>query len=216
MHAATPPHPIHVIRPVRAIGIAVLAVALAGCATTRVTAPAVPVEQAQAMQAARAASLRADTAWGLTGRVAVSNAGQGGSARMEWRQDGPRFEVVLSAPVSRQSWRLTGAPGHARLEGLDGGPREGGSAAALLYEATRWDIPVDAMPDWLRGLATPGVPAAMAFGADGRPARLEQGGWTIDYAWPADPAARLPSRLDARRGQARVRLAIDDWTSDPP
>lgn len=191
---------------------AVLLLALAGCATPRGSGPAVAPAEAQARQAAREQALAPQTRWGLEGRIAVSTGDQGGSGRIEWRQNGPRYEVALSAPVTRQGWRLAAGPDGARLEGLEGGPRTGPDAAAVLREATRWDIPLDALPHWLRGLPTRPAAARLGFAADGRLARIEEGGWTIDYAWPADPAASLPSRIDARRDAARVRLAIDRWT----
>ncbi len=191
------------------MAIVLLALA-AGCATTRPAGPVVPAAEAQARQAAREQTLRADTRWGLAGRIAVSTGDQGGSGRIEWRQNGERFEVSLSAPVTRQGWRLTGGPDGARLDGLDGGPRTGPDAALLLREATRWDIPVASLAGWLRGLPAVDGQARMAFAPDGRLSRLVEGGWTIDYTWPS-AAADLPSRIDARRDGARVRLAVDQW-----
>lgn len=189
--------------------------ALAGCATSRVSMPAVAPVEAEARQAAREAALQADGDWGFDGRLAVSTDGKGGSGRIEWRQDGPRFDVLLSAPVTRQSWRLSGDPRSARLDGLDGGPRTGPDADALLREATGWDVPVRALTAWLRGLRAPGAQAVTRFDAAGRLARLAQDGWTITYTWSptaTGAAADLPSRIDAVRGPTRVRLAIDRWT----
>lgn len=191
-----------------------LALALAACGTTPVrTGPAVPEAAAEAAQQAREAALRAEAAWSLGGRIAVSNGRDGGSGRLEWRQMGERFEVALSAPVTRQSWRLSGDPAQARLEGLEGGPRTGPDAAALLRSATGWDIPVVALADWVRGARADALgPASIRYDAAGRPARIEQGGWTIDYAWPTTSLEPLrPARVDARRGEARVRLVVDQW-----
>lgn len=191
-----------------------LALALAACATTPVrTGPAVPEAAAEAAQQAREAALRAEAAWSLGGRIAVSNGRDGGSGRLEWRQMGERFEVALSAPVTRQSWRLSGDPAQARLEGLEGGPRTGPDAAALLRSATGWDIPVVALADWVRGARADALgPASIHYDHAGRPARIEQGGWTIDYAWPTTSLEPLrPARVDARRGEARVRLVVDQW-----
>lgn len=196
----------------RSIALGLALVLLAGCATPRMTGPAVSAAEAQARQAAREQALRADAAWGLEGRIAVSTGDQGGSGRIEWRQDGARFDVTLSAPVTRQGWRLTGGPGGARLDGLEGGPRTGPDAALLLREATRWDIPVDSLGDWLRGLPAAPAAAHLTYGPDGRLSRLVENGWSIDYVWPADATAQLPARIDARRDAARVRLAIDRWT----
>lgn len=186
--------------------------------------PAAQSAAAEALQVAREAALRRQPAWSLQGRIAVSNGRNGGSGRIDWTQDDRRFDVSLSAPVTRQSWRLVGDAGSARLEGLDGGTRDGPDAATLLRDTTGWEIPVTALADWVRGVRAQGAGTASAlYGVDGRLLRMEQGGWTIDYHWPApatapSPAATaagapptLPTRLDARRGDASVRLIVDQW-----
>lgn len=201
---------------------------LAACAT-RPPAPAVlpslaPPEQARAaaLQAARARALAAMPAWGLAGRASITRGGDGGSGRIEWHQDGAAFEVSLAAPVTRQSWRLVVDAEGARLEGLEGGVRAGPDGQALLYTATGLEVPVEAMGAWLRGLPADEAvhgPAQLAFGTDLLPARLEQGGWSIEYrAWsPAkDAVPALPKRLDARRGDAGVRLVVDAWNVAGP
>ena len=172
---------------------------------------------AQARQAEREAALRPVSDWSLEGRIAVSNDGKGGSGRIDWTQRGQAYAVSLSAPVTRQSWRLSAGPDGARLEGVEGGPRSGPDAQQLLLEATGWAIPVGALSDWVRGLrAEAAGPARMEFEATGRLARLHQGGWVIDYVWPdasdASAGPVLPRRLDARQGEARVRLLVDTWT----
>lgn len=194
----------------------VLGVFLAGCATVPSTAVLSPAQQAAAeqQQAAREAELRPRTDWSLAGRIAVSNGSKGGSGRIDWMQDRAGYRVALSAPVTRQSWQLSvdSVTGAARLEGLEGGPRTGPDAALLLRETTGWDIPVTSLGDWVRGLRSPAAGAAVIqFGADLRPARIAQDGWDIAYTWPETVTASLPSRIDARRGDARVRLIVDQW-----
>jgi outer membrane lipoprotein LolB len=169
-------------------------------------------------QATRADVLAAHPRWSLQGRVALSNGREGGSGRIDWQQDGPRFVVSLSAPITRQSWRLSGDGSSARLEGLEGGPREDSDAERLLRGATGWVIPVAALSSWVRGTAAAGLPqAVLRFGSDGRLARIEQGGWTIDYTgWQLQPGpgVELPQRLVATRDDAKVRLVIDGWQQD--
>jgi outer membrane lipoprotein LolB len=177
--------------------------------------PAVPAAEAEQAQAQRERVLVAQADWSLQGRVAVSNGHNGGSGRIDWHQTGDRYAMALSAPVTRQSWRLSGDRAGARLEGLEGGPRQGADPTALLRRATGWVIPVTALSSWVRGARAPGGgPATLQFGADGRLARLEQDGWTIDYTdWRPQPAfgAELPARLVASQGDARVRLIVDQW-----
>jgi outer membrane lipoprotein LolB len=189
---------------------------LAACAPAP-TRPAVVVERerAEVMQAERERAVAAAPDWGFTGRVAVSTGGDGGSGRIEWTQRGADFDVRLSAPVTRQSWRLQRAGGSARLEGLEGGPREGTDAEALLFEATRWRLPVADLAAWVRGVRGPGTPATLEFDDAGRIKAIEQSGWRIEYGdWTAGPLP-MPTRVRAGQGDARVRLAIEAWTPAP-
>ena len=192
---------------------------LAACAGQPVReAPPVASGAATATQEAREAALREVDAWSLEGRVALANDGRGGSGRLDWHQAGTRSTVSLSAPITRQSWRLTAGPGGATLEGMEGGSRQGLDAAGLLLDSTGWQIPIGALPSWLRGARSPTLGAAvLAYGEDGRLARMEQGGWTVTYTRWGLPhagggAVALPHRLEAVRGEARVRLIVDAWT----
>lgn len=205
---------------------------LAACAVQPVRqAPSVAVADAQQTQIDREAALREDVRWSLQGRVALANGDEGGSGRIDWQQAGPRYAVSLSAPITRQSWRLSGDADGALLEGLEGGPRRGLDPARLLRESTGWEIPVTALASWVRGARADALgPAQLQFGADGRLARIVQGGWTIQYSdWRLPPATdataagsvattsvdvALPHRLEAVRGEARVRLVVDGWGAD--
>jgi outer membrane lipoprotein LolB len=193
--------------------------ALAGCAVAPLRTPLPPLSPSRqaaavAAQEAREATLASMPDWHLDGRVALTHGSRGGSGRLEWTQRGPGFEVVLSAPVTRQGWRLAGTAGDAVLEGLDGGPRHGPDAAALLREATGWEIPVEALSRWVRGARAAGSEARLEFSADGRLSRLEQDGWTLDYAdWRAQAGGiELPMRVTASRDPARVRLVVNAWS----
>lgn len=208
----------------RAMWLAGLAaLSLAGCASRGPVAPASPVlsdpqavAAAEASQATRSAWLAARPDWSFEGRVAVNARGKGGNGRIDWRQQGDRYEVALSAPVTRQSWRLSGDldSGTGRLEGLEGGPREGADAERLLFEATGWDIPLEAMVRWARGLDGAGQ---AEYGASGELRALREQGWRVDFQdWfpPADGRPAMPRRIEATREGAKVRLVVDQWRLD--
>jgi outer membrane lipoprotein LolB len=188
-----------------------LALGLAACAGQSVRPAA---GQGAAGQAEREALLAAREQWSFTGRLAVDTGEHAGNARIEWSQDGEDFEIRLSAPVTRQSWWLRRVGGQVRIEGMDGGVREGSDAEALLRESTGWDLPVDALAAWVRGRRADPAVARLQFDASGLPSVLEEAGWTVEYrAWePRQPA--LPVRVFARRDGATVRLAIERWS--PP
>lgn len=207
-----------------ALSIAVSGVLLAGCQTVAVqpSPPVVDATVAQAAQRTREATLGlaagdcATPNWAMTGRVALSNGRDGGSGRIEWLQGDGRLQVGLSAPVTRQGWVLAVDAGEATLDGVPNGPLRGPDASALLRDATGWEIPVSALGCWLRGARAGAAfgAAEIAYDASLRPFRMTQGGWTIDYAdWKADPASGLPmpGRINAQRGENRVRLVVDRW-----
>lgn len=172
---------------------------------------------ALAAQARREAALAQQDHWRLVGRIAVSDGRDGGSGRIEWRQAGANYVIDLRAPVSRQTWRLVGSPRGARLEGLEGGPRSDSDAQALLRREVGWSLPLQDLVAWARGARGRG-PARIEFDAQGRPARLEQRGWTVEYrAWgEGEPA--LPRKVFAAEGPRRVRLIVERWDvgSAPP
>ena len=206
------------------VAIALACVALAGCQTMapKPVAPADPAA-AEAAQRERAVALGladgdcAAPAWVLTGRVALSNGKDGGSGQLEWTQGAGSARMLLSAPITRQNWILEVDARGAILQGVPNGPLRGSDAARLLREATGWDIPVAALGCWLRAVAAnPAVfdAARIEYGADLLPLRIEQDGWVIDYSgWKPDPFSRLPmpSRINAQRGENRVRLVVDRW-----
>jgi len=199
------------MRSLHAFAIVVFVSLTSACAM-QPTKPALPpvVGSAEANQAARATKLAAFPNWSMSGRIAVTNAQQGGSGRIEWKQAGVRYAVTLSAPVTRQSWRVSGDAGGATIEGLSGGPRSGQDASALVFDATHWRVPVNALGDWLLGLQRNGD--TVHFGDDGRVDRIEGEGWVVSYAdWRVVEGVELPSRIEAVQGAAKVRLVVDDW-----
>lgn len=203
----------------RCWALLVIVLVLSACATqTRtVKAPAVPEPVLEDAWVQREALLRSQAMWSFTGRVAIRRGREGGSGHIEWSQQWGKAEIVLSAPVTRQSWRLTIDAEGARLDGLDGGPRRGSNAEALLRDASGLDVPVGLLGGWARGLLTDARLSAATWRLDaqGRLSHLEQDGWNIDYGWPSERyrgEVWMPSSIEAVKGDARMRLVIDRWT----
>jgi outer membrane lipoprotein LolB len=183
-----------------------LVVSLAACSSP----PMRPLVEGGPAQATREAQLLLRPDWSFSGRVAVSNGGNAGNARIEWTQRGEDFDIRLTAPITGQSWKLHRAGGEVSLEGLEGGLRQGQDAEALLEQATGWRIPVAAMAAWVRGRRS-GSEARLEFSPDGLPANLTEAGWSVEYrAWNRE-ALPLPTKLFARKDHASVRLVVDRW-----
>lgn len=206
-------------RPAALLATWVLVALIAGCAGQQArTLPAgALVCTAAALDTACSAAIgalsavRAGPAWSMQGHAAISTGKNAGNARIDWQQRTAQdYSVMLSAPITRQSWQLEVAGGSATITGLEGGPRTGPDAATLLREAAGWDIPVQSMRFWLRGQpATGQTPERYVFDAGSRLVRLDQQGWRIDFENLR--ADGLPGRITATRAESRVRLVIDQW-----
>ncbi|NII52939.1 lipoprotein insertase outer membrane protein LolB [Luteibacter sp. SG786] len=202
----------HSFRFVRIAPVFILCL-LAACATTRA-----PVRQpgdalTLGLQEQREKALGDTDHWTLEGRLSVSNGKDSGSGSLTWRQDGARYEFTVRAPVTGRSFRLTGGPEGAELDGLDGGPRRGPDAESLMASTVGWQIPMVELKRWVLGLRAEGGAADIAFGADRLPSRIVQDGWTVDYKqWDAARQPPMPSRVFAEKAPYKVRLSIEDWT----
>jgi outer membrane lipoprotein LolB len=198
------------LRGLRRMVVVLVPVCILGCAS----APPPRVLDPELRQAARVEQLEASPEWTLIGKIAVSDAGEGGSGRVVWRQRGTSYEIEVSAPVSRRSWRLIGDSNGARLEGLEGGTRVGDDASELLQREVGWIVPIEHLSAWARGLPGRGE-SRIDYGQGSLPARIEQAGWNVEYRAWSDSSPALPEKVFARQGERRVRLVIQRWILVP-
>lgn len=170
----------------------------------------------QAQQAREHALAQADH-WSLQGRLGVSDGHQGGSGSFSWTQDGDRYDFVLRAPITGKSFRLSGGPEGAQLEGATPEPLRGADAEALMRRALGWEVPLGELRAWVLGLRADRGSAQLRFGANQLPAELQQDGWTVDYpAWDTNRQPPLPVKVYAAKSPYRVRLFIETWQFPPP
>jgi outer membrane lipoprotein LolB len=150
--------------------------------------------------------------WVLQGQLGVSDGNHGGSGSFSWTQNGNQYDFVLRAPITGRSFRLSGGPEGALLEGVQAAPLRGPDAEALMRKALGWEVPLRDLRAWVLGLRADGGPAALTFGADRLPATLQQDGWSVEYrAWDAARQPPLPQKVFAARPPYKVRLSIDSW-----
>lgn len=183
--------------------------ALAACAPVP-TRP--PVADPEAAWSRHRAAVGQVNDWHLNGNLAVAAHGDGGQARVDWRQRNGAFDIRLSGPLGSGAVRLSGDDGGATLA-LDNGERHRNSDASwLLYQQTGWWIPVEALRWWALGLPAPDAPAQLALDDQGRLARLVQNGWTIRFdRYVAERGIDVPGRLVASAEDAEVRLVVRRW-----
>jgi outer membrane lipoprotein LolB len=153
--------------------------------------------------------------WEARGRIGVSGPDGGGSGSFDWEQKNDEANVHIRGPVGIGSVRLQvrGDPNAPRLQLQTGNGvvLESDAAWSELEARLGANLPAGNLRYWLLGLAAPGKHHWSDPNEAGE-VTLEQQGWRIDYQrYSNEFGARLPVRLRASNGDARVRIVIDRW-----
>jgi outer membrane lipoprotein LolB len=153
--------------------------------------------------------------WQAQGRIGVSGPESGGSGSFQWVQRGDRADIQIRGPVGvgsvRMELRGDGPRPDLRLETSDGRRLESDAAWRELEARLGAEVPAGQLRYWLLGVAAPGEHQWREGLGEGA-ASLEQSGWRIDYQrYSTEPGVKVPVRLRAASGDARVRIVVDRW-----
>lgn len=153
--------------------------------------------------------------WQARGKLGVSGPENGGSGSFEWRQSGDRSDVDIRGPVGiggvHLEMRGAGETPDLTLQTSDGRKLESDAAWSELQSRLGASVPAGNLRFWMLGVAAPGEHRWHEANEHGV-VTLEQGGWRIDYQRYTDEfGARVPMRMTATSGDARVRIVIDRW-----
>lgn len=160
----------------------------------------------------RAERLRQIQTWALSGKISLDDGEEGGSGRLRWGVGPEHSELDFHGAMGRGAWHLVINPGFVVLREANGEEYIAADADELVQQRFGWPVPVAALSWWVRGLAAPGKARSVQLDAQGRPVRLAQYGWQVEFdRYGSSGAESLPLRLDARRGHYRVKLSVRRW-----
>lgn len=156
--------------------------------------------------------------WVFQGWVVVSKGKDGGSGCIDWKQEGCCYVVELSVLVIWQSWKLIGDIYFevGCLEGLVGGLCDGEDVQQLLLEVIGWDILVNQLLEWIRGLVVGDVVGfeMVECDVDGWLCCMQQMGWQVQYLdWYLVEVGCLVLLcwIEVSNGDVKVCLLVDQW-----
>ncbi|MFM1691382.1 lipoprotein insertase outer membrane protein LolB [Aeromonas salmonicida] len=148
--------------------------------------------------------------WQLSGKMAIITAQQKGSARVNWQQNGDDYRLNLTSLIGTHILELSRSNGEITLIDNEGNPHQSLDAEALIYQLTGWNIPVQGLPEWIKGL--PGK-AEFELNSDSSLASVRDGQWQIVYGDYRDQDGyRLPHLLTMTGQGSRLKLQINQWT----
>jgi outer membrane lipoprotein LolB len=143
----------------------------------------------------------------LAGRIAARYRNEASSGNIAWRHARDGDELLISSPLGQGIARIVRQGDVVTLTTPE---REykASDAESLTEDVLGFRLPLAGLADWVRGRPSADAPAVAENGPDGKLARLQQGGWTIEYL---EYAGALPSRLRLAYPGIELRLAISQW-----
>jgi outer membrane biogenesis lipoprotein LolB len=132
----------------------------------------------------------------LSGRLAVRQGDRSDIARLRWTHRPSGDLWVVSSPLGNEVARIESDGRGARLAQAGGPPREAASFADLTQALVGVRLEPAAMAGWIHGAGDSALP----------------GDWkvTIEERQPAG-SIEIARRISATRGDAVVRLVVDDY-----
>lgn len=196
----------------RHVFLFLFAMLLSACAT-RPQAPEGPVNLP-----AQLIKLDAIKQWNINGKLALREPEKSVSANLRWQVNDPLFTFRLSNFLGVTLVDMEQGPNGARLE-ADDEVYTDQSATTLLYQTTGWDIPLDQLLSWVKGVPRSGD--AYTLNGNGLLQQLQPGcrqcaGWQVDYAqYGQVNDVWLPHNIkltNTAQPEQWIKIRISQWT----
>jgi len=185
-----------------------LTLLIAGCQTQLRKAPAIQTWET------RRAELQQRDRFALKARVAVAAGQEGFNARLRWAQAGAHSQLSLDGPLGVGGAQVDFDGTTLSVRTSRGQHLSDAAARGELETRLGFEPPFQSLKFWIQGVPDPGSPADEVLDDQQRLASLRQGDWQIDYGNYANTHGQwLPERMTLQREGVRVRLLIDEWSS---
>ncbi|CNE41599.1 outer membrane lipoprotein LolB [Yersinia nurmii] len=187
---------------------------LAACSTTTSTGPATSPTSPQWQQHEQ--QLQQLSQFQTRGSFAYISDKQKVYARFFWQQySADRYRLLLTNPLGSTEMELVVQPGVTQLTDNQGKRYVSDNPEEMIAKLTGMDIPINSLRQWILGL--PGETNNFTLDDKYRLKQLayKQGNqvWTVDYQeYNTKVTPVLPSRLELKQDQQRIKLKMDNWT----
>ena len=151
--------------------------------------------------------------WNASGKLAIRTETQSQSAALNWQQDGDNTHILLTGPLGLGATSID-SDRYSLQVSRDGDTKVFDISSATASEATiGWDLPLQDLPFWIRGLPSPKTPIEAQIFQQNLLQQLQQQGWTITYEnYALFDHFTLPTRVTIERNDTRARLIIRNWS----
>lgn len=142
-------------------------------------------------------------------KVKAENKGYPGKIR--WQHQGAMEDLWIYTPLGNLVAHLEQDENTAAITTAEGEEYRAGTLAFLARDVLGYDLPIDALQYWVRGLEWPkGRTSRVVKDDKGRLAVLAQDHWEVSYqAWGDHDG--LPSKMIVENEEMKLSLVIDQW-----
>ena len=155
--------------------------------------------------------------WQLMGKMGYQQSGDGGSAWIDWQQQGASFDVRLSGPFGAGTTHIHSDPEITQLQQAGKQPVFATTAAELTQQLFGWQWPMEQLRYWVRGVPAPHSPTEnQVFNEAGLLDKLEQAGWQLQFSrYQSTEGWILPGKIRGKlladNGDTSFTLVIKSW-----
>ena len=197
----------------QALIVFMLGVVLSACQSMPVETQA-SLQQKKAAVDQREAQLAAVNSWELDGRISLITDDEAWSGQLYWQQGNTAdYFIQFNAPSGQGAMQLLGSDTGVELRLANGKSYSAKDAATLLRQETTWDIPIDGLWYWVRGLPDPQMPVKLTLDPQGAIQEMRQNGWHVEYQrYQRYGSLTFPRKIVIQHEDMKIRLVVTRWT----
>lgn len=153
------------------------------------------------------------TSWNINGRIAVKNDKQSGTVTLFWNQFLSNFELRFIAPLGQGTYILSGTNDGVVMKDPKNNIVRAETPEMLLYEGLGWDVHLDGLKYWVRGLPEPGINySQLTLDDKGRLSNMEQSGFNVSVSrYTEQNGVSLPNKLSIKSDNIQLKVVIQNW-----
>lgn len=189
-------------------------VLLAACSVNKPQGPGQSVTSPQWQQHQQ--SVEKITHYQTRGAFAYLSDSQKVYARFNWQQTAPdRYRLLLTNPLGSTELQLDAQGSVVQLVDNKGKRYVSNDAEKMISQLTGMDIPLNSLRQWILGLPGDSTDYALDDQYRLRQVNYSRNGqkWTVTYqGYDNKLNPTLPSNLELREGNQRIKLKMDSWT----
>jgi len=193
--------------------IAMLGIALTACQSMPAGPKLSPTQQ-KAVVDEREAQLASVNNWELDGRISLVTDDEAWSGQLYWQHGNTSdYLIQFNAPSGQGAMQLLGSNDGVELRMANGKSYVAKDAATLLRQETTWDIPIEGLWYWVRGLPDPQMPVRLTLNEHGSIQDMRQDGWHVQYdRYQQYGLMFFPRKIVIQHEDIKIRLIVTQWT----